>query len=1453
MRRPDISSVWWRWLLCAALSLRASAEPQFLVVLPAVVESGTAVRFCFSLLQVSEDLSVTVSLEHDGEKRVVYKETHEEGNTCATFQAPVVEDSEIQNFVLEIQGKNFHSTETKKIQIRNYGLKTFIQTDKPLYLPGQTDLLLGRPVYPLDAPGNMLRMLSLCKLNLTFALLQYELIEIKDSVSNRVAQWLERSSGGGILQLSYDLDPEAKEGEFSLTVINGRVTTTVRFQVEKYVLPKFSLKVAAPTEVSVGLEELSFKACAKYTFGQPVPGSMEVRVCRNPKRLFYMGDMGRFPVCRNQQQQVSKDGCASFSIPTAQFHNQSSLYDEFNIIMRMNEEGTDYKSVEEKRVKISYQIGKLEFVNPPNRFNPGDVLDIQVKAVHHNDTPLAHTDVHLLKDPSYSLIQTLKTDQDGLATFKFNTSNYSNSVSLRASVYDQHKDTQQTPHFAQVSLVLKEIKPPSLHTRTTSTLGVQALDRPLVCGDKESFTLTYTFVGESQGVVTIIYLILSRGVIVKYGQSREYMDTTREGEMTFSQEISPDLAPDVTLVAYAVLPSERVIATSRDFITEKCFSNEVALQFMAPSSVPGELSSLTVSAAPRSLCGVSAVDKSVLILKAGRGLEPDGIFSLMPVRKAERFPESVEDAQGCVKVRSRRSRVRPVGRDSKDDVYSLLKNRGLKMATNLFIRTPSCVDFRGFQFYQHLHHDYDYVKSNRRGNRIMFASPVRVSHPPPPPPPIQTVRTFFPETWIWDLVEVGESGQVALPLTVPDTITTWEGGAFCLSPERGMGLAARQELIVFQPFFLELMLPFSIIRGESFELKATVFNYLSSCIMMDVRAAPSSDFILTTLSSVQYTSCLCGNERKTVSWTLLASALGDVNVTVTAEAITSAVQCDNEILSVPEQGRVDVVTKVLRVEAEGTQVSKAYNWLLCPKGEPLKEQLELTLPDNVIPGSARASVSVLGDILGRAMKNLDGLLKMPYGCGEQNIALLAPNIYILQYLKDTRQLSPDVMDRALKFLSSGYQRQLNYKHSDGGYSAFGRGQGNTWLTAFVVRCFAKAQAFVFIDPITLHMSRGWLQRMQKDDGCFRSSGKLFNNRMKGGVSDDVTLSAYITAAFLEMNSSRTDPVVERSLSCLKNHSQNTENVYTTALMAYVFSLAGDAETRAELLSVLRSRATEQGGQMHWASSSSASLSVEISSYVLLSTLTQASVGVTDLGHASKIVRWLTGQQNPYGGFQSTQDTVVALQALSLYSTLVFSPGGSSSVLVQDLTRPTVQPLSFTVDQSNKLLYQERPLGGATGQYGLEVTGSACASVQISTHYNIPTRSEVKTLGVKVISECEGRSMQLILQALYFGEQNSTNMVILDVKMLSGFVASLKDVVSQLQRDTRLDRVEESGGHVLIYIREVSHHRRWAIPLSLTQETVVENLKPAVVKIYDYYQPSDEAETEYTFTCAAQDA
>lgn len=107
--------------------------------------------------------------------------------------------------------------------------------------------------------------------------------------------------------------------------------------------------------------------------------------------------------------------------------------------------------------------------------------------------------------------------------------------------------------------------------------------------------------------------------------------------------------------------------------------------------------------------------------------------------------------------------------------------------------------------------------------------------------------------------------------------------------------------------------------------------------------------------------------------------------------------------------------------------------------------------------------------MGRALRNLDGLLRMPYGCGEQNMAQLAPNIYILQYLEKTQQLTPAVREKAVEFLrsgeglgsslcssavplslirppflSSGYQRQLNYRNVSGAYSTFGVGVGNIW-------------------------------------------------------------------------------------------------------------------------------------------------------------------------------------------------------------------------------------------------------------------------------------------------------------------------------------------------------------------------------------------------------------------------
>ena len=61
----------------------------------------------------------------------------------------------------------------------------------------------------------------------------------------------------------------------------------------------------------------------------------------------------------------------------------------------------------------------------------------------------------------------------------------------------------------------------------------------------------------------------------------------------------------------------------------------------------------------------------------------------------------------------------------------------------------------------------------------------------------------------------------------------------------------------------------------------------------------------------------------------------------------------------------------------------------------------------------------LGDILGSAMRNTQNLLQMPYGCGEQNMALFAPNIYVLDYLNETQQLTAELKSKAIHYLNTG--------------------------------------------------------------------------------------------------------------------------------------------------------------------------------------------------------------------------------------------------------------------------------------------------------------------------------------------------------------------------------------------------------------------------------------------------
>uniref|UniRef100_A0A8C1N0M0 Uncharacterized protein n=1 Tax=Cyprinus carpio TaxID=7962 RepID=A0A8C1N0M0_CYPCA len=781
------------------------------------------------------------------------------------------------------------------------------------------------------------------------------------------------------------------------------------------------------------------------------------------------------------------------------------------------------------------------------------------------------------------------------------------------------------------------------------------------------------------------------------------------GELTFTMKKTAALTPYAQVVVYTVLPNGEAVADSMDFPIEECLPNKVSLKFSSPTELPGERTSLNLEASPGSLCSVRAIDESVLLLKPEAELDAATVLGMLPVQILSGYPYNIEEwepnpcpypervfgfAVGARRKRSRFYYPQYYNNFDDNDVYNIFKGVGIKIATNSDVKAPVVCAYSG-PVYMMGPIGIGYGEGMSMPEMRPEMGP-EMGLGPNVEKRTQKIRKFFPETWIWDLIPVGKSGYVDLAKTVPDTITKWAAGAFCTS-RVGFGVAPKTDLTAFKPFFVSLTLPYSVIRGETFTLKATVFNYLPKCIM--VTLADSPQFTAQPCRGCTYTQCVCSEESKTFQWTVAPSELGKVNITVRTGAVRSKVLCDNEVVTLPDKGRTDTVMQSVLVEVH----------------QPQETSVSLTLPTVFVKDSAKSFVTVLGDLMGRALKNIGDLLAMPYGCGEQNMLRFAPNIYILQYLESSGQLTPEIKDQAITFLESGYQRELTYKHDDGSYSAFGRNDpsGNTWLTAFVMKSFSGAKKYIFIDQANIDQAKNWLGQQQQSNGCFASVGKLFNNMLKGGVNDEVTLSAYITAALLELGIQETDPVVAKSLACLKESSHNIDNTYVTALLSYTFTLAGDEEMRQTLLSNLDKQAKREGVGRYWTLANNAqpmgSVEVETSAYVLLALLSGPSLPGFGLNYSAGIVHWLSKQQNANGGFSSTQDTVVALQALAKYSAATYNAEGFISITV---TSPSGQRNQFTVNQDNRLLYQEKQLQEATGTYELRAEGKGCVFVQV---------------------------------------------------------------------------------------------------------------------------------------------
>ncbi|KAK5620662.1 hypothetical protein CRENBAI_020815 [Crenichthys baileyi] len=694
------------------------------------------------------------------------------------------------------------------------------------------------------------------------------------------------------------------------------------------------------------------------------------------------------------------------------------------------------------------------------------------------------------------------------------------------------------------------------------------------------------------------------------------------------------------------------------------------------------------------------------------------------------------------------------------------------------------------------------------------------------------LRSKFYESWLWmDVSLPSETDKDGLALKnmenpLPDSITEWGVLAISASPQTGFCVAEPYNFKTWKHFFVDLKLPYSVARNEQVEIKAVVHNY--GYDEMHVRVV---------LMKTEGMCSVAFKERHTQEVTLPAGSSVAVPYTI-VPLVVGKLPLEVMVVGRDMTGgdRIQKFLRVVRMCSYGRYII-VYKWKYISdfEGAALKTgtqtirigKVEL---ESVVPNSVPETfINVRGNVLADSIDNsisedsLASLIQMPGGCVEQNLASITLPLIATLYLDRNNNWESVGVDRrveALRYIRRGYENQLAYRKSDGSYPPY-RSQGaSTWITAYVIKVFSMAHSIISInqqqvcDPL-LYLVNNKLRRFK---GAYKEDNPVYSTTMTGGLRGDdpeITLTAFVHIAIAEAgktwincDGSDKELAITWTTQFLRNALQTRgRRPYTVAITSYALALQG---THNDLhLSLLEAASQDRS---HWPDKENHLFTLEATGYALL-----ALIKLGRMEDAAAPFKWLNSQRRRGGGFGSTQSTMVVLQALSEYM----------------ISQPPPADLSLKVD--------------------IRMTGRK----EIRYYFNPDTayaaRSSKLPAGIdmEVVAQGNGQGiLEITIKVRALGPRD-VRMVVLDISLPTGFTPENSDlemlsnsVDHYISNFQIVDNLSDRGS-LIIHLFKVSHKEPEILIFRLQQSFKVGLLQPSSVTVYEYYNPDHRCSRTYS--------
>ena len=1340
----------------------------YMALAPATLRSGQQERISISLFSGREPARGRVNLALMRRGRFLAESSgYIDGSGTVSIEVPDIAPGD---YSLRVKGDGFKDTATVRVED---GTVLFLETDKPVYKPGQEILVrvlrLGPELKPL--PGDVT-------------------VEIQDAKGLKVYREETTTDAFGMATLRVPLSNEPNLGVWKVTTGSGEQTAQADVRVEEYVLPKYEISLQLPKNWVLAGETLTGDISAEYSFGKPVRGEVEIVASR------YVGVWEEFATFTSDI-----DGETSFELPAVGYVSGvpgAGGQGNLTLEVTVTEKSTGYVERTTRLLTVANAPVNLQIIPESPAFKPSLPFPLMLVTETPDNLPVSRSvTVNLTYlDGNLQAIEqksvAARTER-GKAMLQITPPREAVALTIEAQ-----------SGRANAYLNLEASYSPSGNFIHVELLG----DGLLNVGEQARFRVSST-----REAGNFYYEVISRGKVV-------FSDSSRSPDIAFG--LTPIMGPSSRLVVYQILPNNEVAADYIPFNVDAVYPLDTSVAFGADEVRPGETVDVNVSTSGPAKVGLSAVDRSVYILAENRQ-NLQQIFAELD-RLYMQPQVELHEARSF----SRKVTTRGAGETFQDAGLVVISN--LEVPEGREYTRKEERDNRGF---------WDFLGGifARAGGaedgpvpeaaEAVAVAPTLASLATSAPVALQNqkqlaevsrVRQFFPETWLWSDVMTDDQGQASVPVQAPDSITTWMLRGVALSQEHGLGIA-EAELRVFQPFFLQVDLPYAAVRGEEFPVKVALYNYLDTPQEFFVELEEREDFELVDVASKSVT--VAPSDIGGLEFKIRLTDLGQVPIKVTARSAEAA----------------DAVVKDLLVEPEGVSHETVENMILSP-GET--RTVNNIAPVGSIPGSARTRVTLTGSYVSQTLEGLEGLLRMPFGCGEQNMILFAPNVFVAEYLEKTGQLKPEVMAKAEHLMITGYQRELTYRRGDGSFSAFGDSdsEGSLWLTAFVLKTFNQAQGLIYMDDEVLQDAAGWILKHQRADGSFKPVGFLHHQELLGGLRGNTALTAYVAIALQEAGEVGR---AAKAREYLAGQLDAIEDPYTMAMVAYALAL-GQSSQAGDAYDQLMSMAIQDGNGMHWGDVPAArnkrqssrpgkNAAVETTGYAMLALLERG-----DRASASSAARWLVSQRNAFGGFGSTQDTVVGLQALIEFAT---HARFDVDMTVNLKSGDWGQQVKINEANADLVRVLDVPIGD---DLLISTEGSGEVVAQVVRRFNRPEvdLQPVSMFDIEVTysaDQIEVNDRITVTSVVRFTPPipAEAGMVVLDVSVPTGFAPVVEGIKELVSGNAKIKRFDLAGRKLILYIEDLAPGESLRIQFDAVALYPV-RAQPVTSQVYSYYNP-----------------